>query len=395
MFAVPPACILNPHPSKVVFFLKKSQIFYAQCDDSWPVSHALRESAAVRVFSTITLLAQTVFSFNETALPQIQRIMAACDTRELHALRGDGWDYRILPDGLERLEIPRYRWSVKRAFQRQQRKHARVETRRLRNQKRFVRPDKDTLTFLSAALLYPRYKKALFGHSASGQTLGLRLRVPQTADNVPLVLCLHGAGVHGHDLCRHMAHFAHALHRLKKEHRACAVCLPQFELFQEYNTDESSALLGALIDTLCAQYPHMDRTRVYLLGVSYGGYATITECLRHPDRYAAAIPTVAWTYLDFAQADAKTQTMLRSTHLYDADQFHRPCTAEGYAALAQTPLWLAYSYLEAKYNEPLYAALQAIGAPVRATQIDKRGHAMSTLFFRDAAWTQWLLDARG
>ncbi|MDR1409090.1 MAG: prolyl oligopeptidase family serine peptidase [Oscillospiraceae bacterium] len=171
--------------------------------------------------------------------------------------------------------------------------------------------------------------------------------------------------------------------RLKKERRECFICIPQCPLFFEYNTNEFSAVLGDLINALCDEHLNIDRTRVYLLGVSYGGHAVTYECLRHPERYAAAIPTVAWTYvagLDF-QAN---------TYLYGIDEYHRPFDENGYFKLAQTPLWLAYSHLEVQYNEPLSIELKAIDAPVKTTRIDRRGHAMFTLFFRDEPWTDWL-----
>jgi len=101
----------------------------------------------------------------------------------------------------------------------------------------------------------------------------------------PLMLFLHGAGERGDgnlDLVK--------VHGPPKQidqgkHFPCIVVSPQCEKGRWWEP----AQLSALLDHIEANY-RVDKKRIYLTGLSMGGYGTWALAQREPDRFAAIIP---------------------------------------------------------------------------------------------------------
>ena len=140
-----------------------------------------------------------------------------------------------------------------------------------------------------------------------GATLPYRLLVPKNYDKAqkyPLVLFLHGAGERGTDNNAQLRHGAPLF--LKPEVRekfACFVVAPQCPNDQTWSpvkgwtgpnafSDEPAApmklALGAL-DALLKEFS-IDTDRLYVTGLSMGGYGTWDAITRAPGRWAAAAP---------------------------------------------------------------------------------------------------------
>lgn len=100
----------------------------------------------------------------------------------------------------------------------------------------------------------------------------------------PLILFLHGAGERGTNVWLVAKHGPPKLVREKKDFPFIVVS-PQCA---EGETWSNEALL-ALLDTIIAKYP-VDRSRVYLTGLSMGGYGTWSLGIEHPERFAAIVP---------------------------------------------------------------------------------------------------------
>ena len=115
---------------------------------------------------------------------------------------------------------------------------------------------------------------------------------------MPLILFLHGAGERGNnvtDVARHgppkMIEQGH--------HFGAVVVSPQCPADQWWpmKTD----LLLALLDKVIAEH-NIDESRVYLTGLSMGGYGTFALAARAPERFAAAVPVCGGgTYLHARQ----------------------------------------------------------------------------------------------
>jgi predicted peptidase len=143
--------------------------------------------------------------------------------------------------------------------------------------------------------------------SEGADSIPYRLFRPRTLEEnrkYPLVLFLHGAGERGDD---NDAQLRHGLARLaspeiQSKHPSFILApqCPKGKKWSEVDWSQpksqlpekpSSSLLLALkvLDQLIQQMP-VDPKRVYLTGISMGGYGTWDAATRWPDRFAAAVP---------------------------------------------------------------------------------------------------------
>lgn len=103
----------------------------------------------------------------------------------------------------------------------------------------------------------------------------------------PLVFFLHGAGERGDDLDVAMAHgFMKHVRESGKEY-PFLFAAPQCP-FNKYWGCYTESLL-AFLDFICEEYP-VDRSRIYLTGLSMGGTGTWMLAMAAPERFAALAP---------------------------------------------------------------------------------------------------------
>jgi len=100
----------------------------------------------------------------------------------------------------------------------------------------------------------------------------------------PLILFLHGAGERGSDLSKVAVHGPPKLVKQGKDFPFIIVS-PQCPANQHWDND----VLLALLDDVEAKYK-VDKSRVYLTGLSMGGYGSWSLGLAHPGRFAAIAP---------------------------------------------------------------------------------------------------------
>ncbi len=99
----------------------------------------------------------------------------------------------------------------------------------------------------------------------------------------PLILFLHGAGESGTGLARVKKHGMAKVVETKKD-------LPFIVVSpQSPGRGWNPETLNALLDRIILDY-RVDRDRVYLTGLSMGGYGTWTLAAQHPERFAAIAP---------------------------------------------------------------------------------------------------------
>ena len=147
-----------------------------------------------------------------------------------------------------------------------------------------------------------------------GQSVEFRYRLlhpesvdiaPQPPGGYPLVLFLHGAGERGDDNIQQLKYFPSWLAEpaLRRRH-PCFVLAPQCRIDERWVdatwTDNRSTPLSALptvdlaaasaaVDEVVASEA-VDPGRIYLTGLSMGGYGTWDLAARLPDRFAALLP---------------------------------------------------------------------------------------------------------
>lgn len=143
--------------------------------------------------------------------------------------------------------------------------------------------------------------------SENGDTLLYRIMVPEEMEEgkqYPLVLFLHGAGERGNDNTAQLEWGVHAFSNPEfREWNPSIVIAPQVPEDSYWGnlnwredgtelTDEPSTpleLAHQLVLQTVEDFP-VDENRLYITGLSMGGFGTWDMITRHPDLFAAAMP---------------------------------------------------------------------------------------------------------
>jgi len=102
----------------------------------------------------------------------------------------------------------------------------------------------------------------------------------------PLILFLHGAGERGDDVAKVRAHGIPKI--VEKQDDFPFITVSPQCASRSWWTMEVEAL-NALLDDIVAKYP-VDQKRIYLTGLSMGGYGTWQLAAEYPERFAAIAP---------------------------------------------------------------------------------------------------------
>lgn len=152
---------------------------------------------------------------------------------------------------------------------------------------------------------YPEFERHIY--SSSKGTMPYRLLKPKNYDpnkKYPLVLFLHGAGERGTENLVPLTHLAPAF--IKEENRQkypCFVLVPQCPKGRRWvevdwgleahdmppNPSISEQLAIEILDKIIKENS-VDVNRLYITGLSMGGYGTWDMIARYPDKFAAAVP---------------------------------------------------------------------------------------------------------
>lgn len=218
--------------------------------------------------------------------------------------------------------------------------------------------------------------------SATGDTLLYRQLFPDNdaTQKYPLVIFLHGSGERGNDneaqLKWGVLNFA--TDEMMSKHPAFVVA-PQCPLNVSWSSftkasngtglslqpvpSKPMTLLIALINQLKKTLP-VDTNRIYITGLSMGGYGTFEIVERYPHLFAAAVPVCGGG--DTSKA----------------------------ASIAHVPMWLFHGGNDPSVNPQnsldMVNALTKAGAHVGFTQYPQVGHFSWLAAYSDASMIEWL-----
>jgi len=135
----------------------------------------------------------------------------------------------------------------------------------------------------------PQQPKSFKGKISKAITADYLLFLPrdyatQKSKRWPLILFLHGAGERGTNIWKVAVHGPPKIVKDKPDFPFIVVS-PQCPAGQRWDND----VLSALLDEVIAKYK-VDKSRIYLTGLSMGGFGTWTLGLAHPERFAAIAP---------------------------------------------------------------------------------------------------------
>jgi predicted peptidase len=177
----------------------------------------------------------------------------------------------------------------------------------------------------------------------------------------PLIVFLHGAGERGDDgLLQTEVGLPSAIRRHADEFPAIVV-MPQCP--EGVWWDKASEDIERAYELTRRQYS-IDPRRIYLTGLSMGGYATWMYGAQHSDRWAALLPICGGGNVDDAPA------------------------------LARMPIWAFHgaddSVVKAEESRQMVEAVKNAGGTVRYTEFEKTDHNSWDPAYRDKKTIKWL-----
>lgn len=215
-----------------------------------------------------------------------------------------------------------------------------------------------------------------------------RLYVPKDLppdQKVPLVLFLHGAGERGTNNVDQLLHGVPVILRYARSHGEAVILAPQcpdgpfgkgwvdcdWRAASNALSAEPSVplrLATALLRKELAELPMVDPSRVYVTGISMGGFGTWDLLSRHPDLFAAAIPICGGA--DLAMAPK----------------------------MKDVPIWTFHggvdSCVPVVRSRNMTAALKACGGKVRYREYPGVDHDCWTRTYQDPEVLTWLFSQR-
>jgi predicted peptidase len=209
-------------------------------------------------------------------------------------------------------------------------------------------------------------------------SLGYLLHLPKDyapagAKRWPLMLFLHGAGERGDDLAKVAVHGPPKLVQQGRDFPFILVS-PQCPTGQRWDAD----VLNALLDAVIAKHM-VDTNRVYLTGLSMGGYGSWSLAARYPERFAAVAPICG--------GGERIDILLGSRD-----------KTKG-AALRSLPVWAFHGAKDPVVplgeSERMVDAFQRTGNPhVKLTVYPEAQHDSWTESYANEALYEWFLSQR-
>ncbi|WP_266170473.1 alpha/beta hydrolase-fold protein [Dyella subtropica] len=237
------------------------------------------------------------------------------------------------------------------------------------------------------------------GHAASGfvehevavdgQTYRYQVFVPAgwtAGRSWPVVLFLHGIGERGSDNQKPMRQ---GLPRWLKEHGAnfpAVVVIPQAPEERYWNGEVEQAAMQALQASI--ETYHGDRQRIYLTGLSMGGYGSWQLAIDHPDIFAAAAIVCGGVLPPREGAKLRVEGVPADTEPYAWVAAH----------IGKLPVWIFHGSADVivppQGSRAMHAALEARHAEVRYTEFPGIKHDSWTPAYATAELWPWMFGHR-
>lgn len=226
----------------------------------------------------------------------------------------------------------------------------------------------------------------------TGLSIPYRLYIPESTNSngeYSFLLFLHGAGERGTDNQSQIRANSNILTRIVNEsdpERACIILAPQCPSDEpnkqrkwvdtpwengSYSADsipqsEPMQAVMKIIEELCNDRRNtpIDKSRMYISGISMGGYGTWDTIIRNPDMFAAAIPVCG-------AGDPSKAELIKDVPIW---AFH--CADDGTVPVSG--------------SRDMYNALKAVNGKITYTEYETGGHFAWEPAFNEPELLNWL-----
>ena len=192
--------------------------------------------------------------------------------------------------------------------------------------------------------------------------------------NAPVLLFLHGIGQRGEGGLVPSAGGQIGFVKFYLEQLQAIVVLPQCRKDQYWHDAELEKMTIAVLDQTVAEFGG-DPQRLYLLGVSMGGYGAWHMAAQYPGKFAAVVPICGGS-------------PLRSADRFDAIA----------RKVRQTPVWVFHGaedrVVPVSESRNMVAALKAVNGNVRYNEYPGVGHNVWLNVLGERELLPWMLNQR-
>lgn len=227
--------------------------------------------------------------------------------------------------------------------------------------------------------------------SVEGETYHYQVFVPANFDKAkkwPVILFLHGYGERGNDgLLQTDVGLGHAVRNYRQPF-PFVIVMPQCRAEKETTWMDATMQKQALaaLDASIHEF-HGDPARIYLSGLSMGGYATWDLAAKYPNRFAAYVVICGGIH------GPERFPQLHVT-LVDDRNVSDPYS-ETARRIGKTPVWIFHGSADdtvpVEESRKMAAALQAAGASFKYTEYPGVGHESWDKAYAEPGLIDWLL----
>jgi predicted peptidase len=228
--------------------------------------------------------------------------------------------------------------------------------------------------------------------SVGGENYKYQVYVPKDFDpkkKWPVILFLHGVGERGDDgLQQTDIGIAHAIRKDESRFRVIVV-MPQCRKDKRWIHADMQAQALAALEMSVREF-HGDRERIYLTGLSMGGYGTWDMTAKYPGKFAAYVPICGGIYGPPKAPDARVS-------LAGDPSISDPYT-ETAKRIGSTPIWIFHGASDdtvpVEESRKMAQALQAAHANVRYTEYSGVSHNSWDKAYAEPDLIPWLLSQK-
>ena len=181
----------------------------------------------------------------------------------------------------------------------------------------------------------------------------------------PLILFLHGAGGRGDDLEKVKTHGPPKLIAEEERQYPFVIVSPQCPEDDWWSAEAQIDRLNALLDEIVSRY-RIDKERIYVTGLSMGGFGTWRLAIEYPDRFASIAPICGGGNSDKA------------------------------ARISHVPAWVFHgakdSTVQLSKSEEMVDALKEAGGNVKFTVYPDANHDSWTETYNNPELYDWFLE---
>jgi predicted peptidase len=233
-------------------------------------------------------------------------------------------------------------------------------------------------------------------------TIDYRVYIPvgyDPAKKYPVILYLHGRGARGNDNEKQIggAHLGSVIQLFDMKHperyRSFIAVFPQTQ--STWIGEPAEQAVKALEQTV-AEF-NGDPQRIYLAGMSLGGYGSWYLAAKYPNKFAAVVPVAGGIVPPIAVQ--RIQPLAGDKSLMPPELFALYSAPDPYAAFAKavgkTPVWIFHGgqddTVDVNESRKMAGALKAAGGTVKYTEYPEEKHFIADRLFTDAEFWKWLM----